>query len=200
MNMKRETVDPFVTAHHVANFHEMVIDYHSQMVGGNPIGLHDDRILKLGVTKGDVTANFVVDRNVALKRQFDSYRVAFAASSTLGRCAGIKPATMAIISGKIFLLPRFPYSFQSLRRAEAVIGLSAVNKHLTMLMVNIEALSLDVGTIVTANFRALIPLQAKIPQAVKEPGHGLGIISFPVGILYPQNKFPAVMAGKKIIE
>ena len=61
LQMARRAGQPLFGAHHVADFHQVVVGYHRQVIGGKTIGLQDYKIFLKLVLPLDIAAYQVMD-------------------------------------------------------------------------------------------------------------------------------------------
>jgi len=96
------------------------------------------------------------------------------------------------------------YSSLSLKLEEggavSLIGSPGVLELLEVVLVDLAALALEIGTAVPAGFWAFVPIQPEPAQARKEFFEGGLGIAFPIGIFDSQDERSASLAGVEPVE
>src|SRR6266849_2521296 len=102
---------------------------------------------------------------------------------------------MTIIARRKFLyLLCFSHSFEALRRAVAMVGMSRSDKLTRILLVETFALHLVIWSVETANHRALVDIHAKPCETIDKIINGNYYCACHVGIFNAQNELATSMA------
>ncbi len=117
----------------------------------------------------------------------------------LGRVDGAALAVVALVGALGILLGGAKLG-QPLLAAEAVVGLAHVHEPQGVLLVELEALGLDVGSAGAADVGTLVPVEAEPVEGLVEVLDVFLGVARAVGILEPKDEFSAVGAGEEIVD
>ena len=128
----------------------MVVDDVGEVVGRHAIALQEDLVLELFVLDRDVAVEHVEERRLTRERHLLADDVGVAVLEVLLddlRCEVAAGTVVAAeLAGRVILV----------RVAEAVVGVARLDEFLGVLLVEVHALTLDVGAVRAAERRALI--------------------------------------------
>src|SRR5262249_42121908 len=79
-------------------------------------------------------------------------------------------------------------------------GESLLQQHAHGGLVVFELLGLVIGTVIAADVRPLIPVQAQPAETIEDGLEGLGDVAFLIRIVDAQDELPAVVPGEQPIE
>ena len=194
--------NPFLGPHHVGNLHEVVVHDVGQVVGGEAVAFQQHGVgVDVLVLPLDVSQQGVLEPCDPLHGHLQTDDVGLAGIEVRLNLLLREVAAVPVVSGGHLVHGLDgANSVQPLGIAEAVVGLSPFHQLLGVLLVQVEALRLDVGAVVAALCSTLVPLNA-------QPGHGVVqvldiflAVAGAVGVLQPQDELAAVGPGKKIVE
>ena len=194
--------NPLLGPHHVGNLHEVVVHDVGQVVGGEAVAFQQDGVgVDVLVLPLDVPQEGILEPGDSLHGNLEPDDVGLAGVKVGLNLLRGKVAAVAVVSGGHLVHGLDGAdSVKTLGIAEAVVGLALFHQLLGVLLVQVEALGLDVGAVFAALFAALVPLNA-------QPGHGVVevldvflSVAGAVGVLQPQDELAAIGTGKKIVE
>src|SRR5258706_3644315 len=111
------------------------------MIGRQAIRLENDSVVQVFVIPTDLTAHHVHSLRLALIGHLEADDVLFPGRNALaGFCDIQAPAQAVITEGELLLLLLLTDLFEAFRRAEAMIGLSALDQFSGPFMVQLLAL------------------------------------------------------------
>ncbi len=117
---------------------------------------------------------------------------------TGGSLAGIQVAAGAIVKRReLELVLLLAQLFQPLGRAEAVIGMAALDQLAGILLVDLFALGLVIGGIWPADAGTFVPFQAQPVQAVDQLFFCAGHVALLVGVFDAQDELPPVWRANR---
>ncbi len=181
--------------------HQVVIDHVGQEVGGQAIGLHQHLHVHAVPRDLDVAAEHVRNHADALGGHLHADDMGLARCDARGRLLAGKVHAVAVIARGFLALGLLGTQLvQALGGAEAGEGMVLVHQLLGVLLVDLAALALAVGTMRAAHIRALVPLDAQPAQGVEYLLLGLAGGAQLVRILDAQDELATVLTGEAEIE
>ena len=187
--------------HYMGHAHQMVVNNNSKIVGRNAIALHNYEIIILIHVEGYIAMNQVMNYYTSFSRNFQTYRIGrTGVNASLNLLGSQIAAGTCIAEGLFSLTLLFTLSLQLFRSAEAVICFALINELLAVFSINIKTLRLVVGTIITANLRTFIPVNAKPFQAGKDLAYRILLQTSNISIFDTENQLTTHFAGKKPVK
>ena len=186
-----------VTAHHVGDLHEHVVDRDRERVQRRTVGPGQHEVGHVRVVEGDLAADQVGERGGALRHPEPDHRPA-ALCLVGGDLVGGERAAVAVVPARAAGLPRgLPPLLEFLRRAVAVIGVPAGQELGHPLGVDVQPLALLVGPERAAHTGPLVPVEPEPAQCVLRGGDVLRLHPGGVGVLDAQHEHPAGGPGER---
>ncbi len=194
-------IDPFLTAQHVRDAHQVIIDHIGKVVGRHAIRLEQHLHVDLRPLELDFAAQHVAHLTDALARHPHAHHRRFTGSDPLRHFHGIERQAMPVVTG---LLPGsdllVTQRIEALGGTEAVKRMSAAEQLPGVLTVDLATLTLAIRCMRPAHVRAFIPVQAQPAQRFENRLLGLRCAARAIGILNTQNELPAMLSRKAEIE
>jgi len=182
----------------MTDFHFVVINYIGQIIGGISVRLKQYQVIEVSVLKFHITPDEVGIRGLPAEGDFETDYRGYAISLFFGSFIITEVAAVTVIAGRLFSPDLFsPHFFEALRGAVTVIGVSVRNKTPSGLVIEFQALGLDVRAIVAADLRSLIPVQTHPSQATKNRLDSAFNPTGDVGIFNADDEAAAVVPGKE---
>ncbi len=180
----------------MTDFHEVIVHDHRQMVGGKAVGFQEDEIVQGRSIHLNGPAQQILDHHRTLEGALEPDNV----RTSLGLLTGYllrrqETAPAVVMRGFApgLLLPA--HLFQFLRGTKTLVRLSLLDEPMGPLLVEIEALGLNIGAVLPPDIRTFVPLQAEPTEAGHDILHGIGHVPFTVRVLDAQNESPATSPG-----
>jgi hypothetical protein len=195
-------IDPLLAADHVRDTHQVVIDDVGQVIGRHAVGLEQDLRIDHVPVQVDVPAQQVIDTAAAgrLRHQHANH-VGLAGGLTPGhlvfRQMQIRGLQGSAVAG---LAARGAQGLELLGTSIADESLAGIHQLAGVLAIQFHALTLAIGTVVSAHVGALVPVQAQPAQGIEDRLLRLGGGTRAVRVLDAQEELAAVRTGKAIIE
>ena len=175
--------------------HQMVVDDVCKIVCRIAVGFQKDLVLQLAVFNGNVAIYNVVESCGPLDRHLLADDIGRPGSQELVHLFLGKITAMAVVAAALL---RFMQRVQAFLGAETIVRLPFPDQLLRIGLIEILALALDIGAIISANIRALVVLQAHL---VERPVDHIDCAlhqTFLIGILNAQHKLAAHGLGNQI--
>ena len=197
--------------HDVGHAHEFIINDDGEVIGGEPIGLADDKVVNLAGGEGDVAEDLVVydDRLIG---HGEAQHVALAGLCA-GPAVGVEDAELHIgrAAVLVILLGRdggFATNFQFLGSFEGGVGPARAHEMFEVRVVDCHALGLKIGADVArvtadglavggGERGAIIPVDAEPGEIIKDAAGGFIAGAGLIGVLDADHEaaIDAVRAG-----
>jgi hypothetical protein len=130
-----------------------------------------------------------------------SWKVVLPASLVLGALFRRESAAVTVVAGLLLALGLFlAHPLQPLLAAIAAVGVAVFNQPIGPMPVDRQALALEIGAVVAAHQRPLVPLAAQPAQARAEIVQGILHQPLLVGVLDAQDELAVTVAGKEPVE
>ena len=180
----------------MGDMHTVIVDNVGKVIGRIAVGLQQNLILQLLIFHRDLSVNRVLEGGRALQRHF--------LTNNIGDSLSQKPVylflrqipAVAVVTAADALL--LVEGVQPLFGTEAVISLALFHQLFRIGLVHILSLALYIRAVFTAHIRALVMLQAYHIQRAVDYLHSAIHQPLLVGVLDPQNEFPALGFGDQI--
>jgi hypothetical protein len=190
---------PVLAAEDVRDAHGVIVDDDGEVVRGEAVGLQQDLVLDGAQWPLDVSVHEVVQRDNALVRHLQPHNVRLALRA-LGRLLRIDAPTEAVVARDLLARGLLrAQSGQALLRAEAEVGGATVDEVLRVLLIEGEALGLDIRSVRAALARALVPCHAQPGEPVVDRVDRSRHEAVLVGVLDPQDELPAVLPREEVV-
>ena len=189
-----------VAADHVRDAHVRVVAHHGEVVGGAPVGAHDDHVVHGLCGEAHVAVHRVVELDGAAPfRHAQAPHVRLAGLYARGRLGGVEVAACAVVARVAALggLCLGALGVQFLLRAEAGVDAAALLHEFERRGVGARALRLEVGAGRTSHFGALVPVEAEPLHGVQDDCHVLFGGALGVGVFDAQDEVAAHGAGER---
>ena len=200
-NLSRRVGEMLLRADDVRAFHQSVVNHDGEIVNGNAVRFHDDKITDAGRLKFHVSAHHIIESVHFVRRhakphdRFPPFRFVF----------------LALLFRKMLTTPaidrRFPFRelrlslfFQLFLRAIAIVRFAFRNQALHFFFVERKALRLAIRTVLAADVDTLVPIEPQPAERFFDI-----FLRFPAGtrqvrILNAHQKFPARVTREKPIK
>ena len=198
--MLRRGGQPLLAADDRIDLHQVIVDDDGELVGGEAVGFQEDLVLDRLERPLDVPVDEVVDSDGALLRHLESDDVVGLVPRALGRLGCRDVPAMAVVAGDLATgALRGPHLLQPLAAAEAVVRGAAVDELVGALLVERQALRLDVRGMRPALARALVvpdadPLQARVDVVDRARDEALLI-----GVLDAKDERARALASEEVV-
>ena len=164
--MKGGTGQPLLTADDVGDLHEVVIDDVGQVVGGEFVGtLVEYLVIQDAAVDDHLAADEVIDLYVTPGLYPETHHVLVTFLDEAGHFLGSEGQGVAHLKagGGIILevLHLLALGIEFLGGIEGDVCLAVVEEHLHVLLIDVAALALAVGTVVATEADAFVKLDAK---------------------------------------
>ena len=179
-----------VAANHMGDAHVKVVHHHAEIVGGRAVGAGDNQVVERGVGDADVAFNQVVPMGCAVQWVFEADN-GFAVGGDGGQGFACFGPPAAVVGGGAFALGFFAHGGEFFFAAIAVVGVSAGKQLLDKLFIARKVLGLIDDVI------AVVGVQSYPVHALQDDLHAFGGGAFQVGVFDAQQKFAAVVFGKR---
>ena len=186
----RGTRKILAAADNVRDAHEMVVHHVRKVVGRKSVALDQHLIVKIGVRRGDVAEDLVMERRFALVGDLLADDPRHTGVETALHLLRGKLAAGVVLTGEVagILLGLGLV-------AEAVIGVTALHKALGVREIRVAPLGLDVGTDRTADVGTLVVVETAVAQRfINDLDRALNLPGL-VGVLDAEEKLAVRMAG-----
>ena len=192
-DLRRGVDHVIVAAGDQRDAHRQVIDHAAEVVEGHSIGAQQDEVLLSGVEDVDLALDLVHPAGGSLMRGPEPNHVG--GVRILGRVGAVSPRaleTEAVLGAALLMC--FPRGGDLPLRRVAAIGVARLDQLLGVLRVHAEALALYVGTVVTSDSRAFVPVQAEPPHGFQHDLNALLGAALAVGVLDAEDERAVVLA------
>ena len=174
--------------------HEMIVHDIGKVVGRHTVGFEQDAVLDVVRGDGDVAVDHVGVGGHHAEGHLLPDDELFARRRARFRLRERDVAALPVVGVDLAV----PEAFEALLRAEAVVRAAALDELLGVLLVDVRALALDVGSDAAVAVGSLVVIQARRGESAVD--HLLRSFhrAFAVGVLYPEDELPAAVACEKI--
>ena len=180
-------------AHDVGYAHQVIVYDVGEVVGRQAVALDQHLVVEVGVRRGDVAEDLVVEGGGALLGYALAYDKALARG---GARVALLPAQAAAGVGGLF---KAALALLVLGvGAEAAVGVSALHEQLGVLHVEPAPLGLDVGADRAADVGTLVVAEAALGQRAVDDVHRALDQAPLVGVLDAQYELALVSAGDQV--
>ncbi len=189
-----------VAADYMGDAHERIVHHGGEVVGGGAIAAHDDKVVQLAGVKGHIPMDSVVHHHVAaILGHLDAQHVGLSRLHTSASLSGIDIPAPALVAleGILARLGCLAVCFQLIRRTKARVGFALIQQLLGGLAIDIQALSLFVGSAGAAHLRTLVPVQAQPAHGAQDDALVLAGRACGISVVDTQDKGAAVSPGKR---
>ncbi|GBD19556.1 hypothetical protein HRbin27_02063 [bacterium HR27] len=201
LGMERRRRDPLFRPQDVRDLHGVIVDDVRQMVGREAVRLEQDEVLQQPVLVGDLAAQEVDDRRLPLERHLEADDRWLAACQARFHLLRRQGAAVPVVAGWFAARPLLlAHPLEPLRRAEAVVGVAVLDQPAGMLLVERQALALDVRPVGPTDIRPLVPLQTEPLQPLDDPFDALSDQPGLVRVLDAQDEGTAVLPREEPVE
>jgi len=170
----------------MCNAHGEVIDHHCELISGDAIWAHEDKIVEFLVVKGHCPADEILNHGRphgrGLEPEDPAWSRPYALFTTGAIVLGLSPLGQGLLS--LF--------FQELRRTLAIIGLALFKEFLGVFPVDFKSFHLEIG--------AFIPVEPEPLQGFPDGIHKLWPRTLLISVLETQEEKPSVVSGKGPVE
>ncbi len=199
--MTRGGRNPLLAADNVSDFHGMVVNNISQVIGREAIRLQHHEIVDSAVLENDVPVDSVRKAGPAFVRHLKAHHGPDTFSFFAGALLAAQAPAGAVVAGRLFpgdLL--LAHLLKSVGGAIAVIGIALRDKAVGSGLIEVESLRLKIGAIIAADLRSFIPVQTQPAQTLQVGFQRTGGDAGDIRILDAEDERAAGMTGKKPIE
>src|SRR3954466_6403362 len=200
-HLPRRVRDVILTADHMRNLHQRIVDHHREVVGGVPIGADDHVVADHVGAERDFAADQILEGDVDVLRHAEADHAALARLDPPARVLGRERAAGAAIlrrtSGREILAA---IVLEFLRRAEAVVGVAAGEQLVGVRQIKSLPLRLAIGAAAAADVGAFVPLEAEPAQVVEDALFRLLGRALDVGVFDAQDERAVVPAREQPVE
>ncbi len=146
----------------MGNSHEVVVYHIGKMIRGKTIAFNQNGILQFPIGKTNLSPNGIFYHCLTLEGHFESDDMGFASFQSTFNVFTVQVTTMTVIPNPTGFFPflLFDNFRQPFRSTKAGIRLPVGDERFYLFVINIQPFRLCIGSIITAFFRPLIPIQA----------------------------------------
>ena len=169
--------------------HKVIVHHVGEVIGGQPVPLHEHLIVQCVVWHGDVAENLVVEGGLPRGNALADNKVLPRRGPSVGLLTGKLPAGVGSpvkLAGIGFRLGLF---------AKAAVGAALFQQELGVFSVKIPALRLDIGSHGAAHVGALVVVKTALGQGLVDNIHRPIHKSALIGVLDAKDEFAAGPAG-----
>ena len=200
-HVDRRRRDPLLRAHHVRHAHEVVVHHHGQVVRGIPVRFEQDVVAHFAVLERDLAAEFVANHDRAFRRSLQPHHVPLAGfGAALLLFAGYVPAATVVADRTTEALLLLAHLLELFLGLERPVRMPLVQQPVDVLPVDGKTLGLLVRSVVAADARTLVGLQAEPAHHLEDAALGGGVVPLAVGVFEPEQKLPTVLLGENEVE
>ena len=198
------TWQPFLTANHVCDFHEMVVNDVGQVVSGELVStLVKHLVIEHVRHDAHVATDDVVNVNLFARLDFEAHHILLASFDEALRllfAEGDRVAHHAARVGIILeILDFLALLRQFLWRVEGDVGLSSIEQQFDILLIDVAAFALSVGAVFSAEADTFVKLYAEPSERLEDIVFRAGNEAVGVGVFDAEHEVAAVLACKEIV-
>ncbi len=188
--------DPLLGADDVADLHQVVVDDHGEVIGGESVGLEQDLVVDIGVLEAHVTAHRVVPLGDALGHPQAHHT---------GRAARAFPCNLLLAAEAAAVVTsrlgagalRVAHRREPRRRAGAPVRVAARDQPVGVRAIRGDAQRLDVRSMRAADLRSLVPVEPEPAQGFQDQRFGARDVPLLIGVLDAQDEGAAGVTGRE---
>ena len=186
----RRAGEILAAAHDVGDAHEMIVNDVCKVVGRQTVALDEHLIVEIGVRRGDVAEDLVVERRFALVGDLLADDPRHTGIETALHLFRGKIAAGIVLAGEVAGI-----LFGLGLVAEAVIGVAALHEALGVGEIGVAPLGLDVGTDRAADVGAFVVVKTAVAQRfINDLDRALYLAGL-VGVLDAEQELAVRVAG-----
>lgn len=198
------TWQPFLTANHVCDFHEVVVNDVGQVVSGELVStLVKHLVVEYVRHDAHVATDDVVNVNLFAWLDFEAHHILLASFDEALRllfAEGDRVAHHAARVGIILeILDFLALLRQFIWRVEGDVGLSSVEQQFDILLIDVAAFALSVGAVFSAEADTFVKLYAEPSERLEDIVFRAGNEAVGVGVFDAEHEVAAVLACKEIV-
>ena len=180
----------FTAPHHMGNAHQMIVDHIGKVIGGQAVPLQQHLIVQRAVFHRDVAEDGVMESGGTFGGDLLTDDVWLTGLHPL---EGLLQRQIAAGIGGPVKFAGILLGFRLF--AEAVVGTAFFHQQAGIAAIGVPALRLDIGGHGAAHIGAFVVVKTALGHGAVDHVHGALHQTALVGILDPQNKGAAVIAG-----
>jgi hypothetical protein len=198
----RRRRDPLLGAADVRDLHQVIVDDVREVIGRHAVGLEQHLIVGLAGVAGDVPAQLIPERDLALGRHLQAHDARLPRGGAIARLGGIDRAARAVVADEVALLGLLlqPHLREPILGAEAAVGLALVEQDVDVLLIDGLALGLAVRPERATYIGALVPRQPGPAQRIEDHLFGVGAGARLIGVLDPEHELAALLLREHEVE
>ncbi len=162
-------IDPLLSAEHVGDSHQVVIDHAREVIGGPAIAFLQDLHVDLMPVDFNRAPQQVIETTGPFPWHHQAHHVGILSRKAFLDLRLTQLQAVPVVSGLqligLLLCPQFS---QSLLVTETVKSMALIEQPTQVLGVQVPPLALSVGAVRAAAVRTFIPIQLEPPQAVQD--------------------------------
>ena len=195
---------PLLTTDDVRDFHQVVVNDIGQMVGRQLISTLVEHLVVADVAlDAHLTTNEVVDQNLLTGLHLEAHHILMAGSHQLlyflfGKRQRVAHLT-AGVAVVLEILNLLTLLLQLFRGVEGNIGLAGIQQLLHVLLIDVAALALTVGTLVASEGNAFVELDAQPLETLNDILLGTRHKTIAIRVFNAEYEVAAMLLGKQII-
>lgn len=198
------TWQPFFTANHVCDFHEVVVNDVGQVVSGELVStLVKHLVIEHVRHDAHVATDDVVNVNLFARLDFEAHHILLSSfDEALGLlfAEGDRVAHHAARVGIILeILDFLALLRQFLWRVEGDVGLSSIEQQFDIFLIDVAAFALSVGAVFSAEADTFVKLYAEPSERLEDIVFRAGNEAVGVGVFDAEHEVAAVLACKEIV-
>ena len=196
---------PLLTAYHMSDFHEVVVNDVGQVIGGQLVGTLVDYLVVDDVAlHAHLAAYQVVHQHGATRLHLEAHHILVSLADKVLHLLGRHHERVAHHASGAGVVLEVGYllalGIQLLRGVEGIVGLALTDELVYILLVDGAALTLPVGAIFAAEGNALVELDAQPLERLYDILLGPGNETVGVGVLNTEHHAASMLLGKQIVE
>ncbi|MCG3142138.1 MAG: hypothetical protein HDKAJFGB_03525 [Anaerolineae bacterium] len=200
-NVFGERRNPFVAAHDVRNFHQMVVNHNRHVVRRKAVAFQQHLVVNIRVRNRNVAVNKIGQRRRTFQRYGETHHARQSFCFAFRALFRREPATATIITR--WFAARFLFCAHLLEfvgRAVTIVRRALGNQLVRVFFVKRQTFRLMIWSVRAANVGTLIPIHAKKTQGLHDEFKTIIHFARLIGILDAQNKFAVVVFCPQPIE
>ena len=188
-----------LTAQHVGDAHQRVVDRVDERVERHAVRPHDDEVAEAAGREGHVAAHEVVVRDV-LVRHLEPQGGRAPLRTECGLLVLGEVAVVVVVSLLLRSAVRFVARVDLLGRREALVHEALLEQPIEHLAMDVVPLRLAVGRMGPSDLDALVPVEAEPPERVDQLVVALLAVAVRVRVLDSEHERSAVVAREAPVE
>ena len=181
--------------------HQLVVDHHRVVVGGDAVGAHEHRVADLVGVEGHRAAHQILEHDVPARRHPQADDGVARPRPGGSHFLRVEAATGAgVPRGLPRRQLRLALGLQLLGRAEAAVGVPRPKERCGVRAVEIEALRLAIRSQRAAHLDALVPVETHPAEVLQDFRLRLPGGPFEVGVLDAEQEDAALAPGEQPVE